>query len=262
MPRIIAKPDNINELNTQYVHAPLERPVFLNSVPKCGTHLMRNIMRMFVSVEQHYQDTFIQFPVLKQHVAAFSVAQPKLSWGHLLFSDDSAIATRCSRQTLMVRDPYDWVLARARFFLSDNFQGQMEHLKGGAVSAEEIMNLMIFGIIGKAPTIREIYQHNALAWMGTSARIVRMEDLVSAVNDLESDQSETFFRELLDHCGIEMPSDWRQRVRVGSDREQSGTARENLAGGTDVIPDILPDMQKRLVDHMLPDVRALLDYQD
>ena len=51
-------------------------------------------------------------------------------------------------------------------------------------------------------------------------------------------------------------------MRVGADREQSGTARENLAGGTGVIPDELPDMQKRLVDHMLPDVRELLGYTD
>ena len=161
----------------------------------------------------------------------------------------------------MVRDPYSWVPARARFFLSDNFQGQMEHLKGGAVSVDEVLNMMIFGIIGKAPTIREIYQHNALAWIGTQARIIRMEDLVTAVENLESDESETFFADLLGFYGIAMPEDWRERVRVGSDREQSGTARENLAGGSGVIPDELPDAQKRLVDHMLPGVRELFGYE-
>jgi hypothetical protein len=243
MAQILAKPDNLNELNANFSHPPLEHPVFLNSVPKCGTHLIRNIMRMFVAVEQHYQDTFIQYPTLNEHVAAFSTASPKLSWGHLLFSDDSAIAVKHARHTLMVRDPYTWVPARARFFLSD-------------------LNLMIFGIIGKAPTIREIYQHNALAWLGTNARIIRMEDLVAAVKNLDSDQSEEFFTDLFDFYGVEKPADWRERVRVGSDREQSGTARENLAGGTGVIPDELPDMQKRLVDHMLPDVRELLGYTD
>ena len=262
MPQILARPDNLNELNSRYSHQPLQHPVFLNSVPKCGTHLIRNIMRMFVAVDQHYQDTFIQFPTLSQHLTAFSTRAPKLSWGHLLFSDDSAVAVKHTRHTLMVRDPYTWVPARARFFLSDNFQGQMEHLKGGAVSVNEVLNLMIFGIIGKAPTIREIYQHNALAWLGTNARIIRMEDLVAAVKNLDSDQSEEFFTDLFDFYGVEKPADWRERVRVGADREQSGTARENLAGGTGVIPDELPDMQKRLVDHMLPDVRELLGYTD
>jgi len=262
MAQILAKPDNLNNLNKQYTHQPLQHPVFLNSVPKCGTHLIRNIMRMFVAVEQHYQDTFIQYPMLREHVAAFSISAPKLSWGHLLFSDDSAIATKHARHTLIVRDPYTWVLARARFFLSDNFHGALEHIKGGAVSVNEVLNLMIFGIIGKAPTIREIFQHNALAWMGTNARIIRMEDLVAAVKDLESASAEEFFTELLEFYGIAKPTDWRERVRVGSDREQSGTARENLAGGTGVIPDELPETQKRLVDHMLPDVRELLGYED
>lgn len=261
MAQILAKPDNLNELNTQYSHERLQHPVFLNSVPKCGTHLIRNIMRMFVSVEQHYQDTFIQYPTLSEHGAAFATNAPKLSWGHLLFSDDSAIAVKHARHTLMVRDPYTWVPARARFFLSDNFHGAMEHIKGGAVSVNEVLNLMIFGIIGKAPTIQEIYQHNALAWMGTDTRIIRMEDLVAAVKDLDSDQSERFFTDLFEFYDIEKPADWRERVRIGSDRAQSGTARENLAGGAGVIPDELPDAQKRLVDHMLPGVREMLGYE-
>ena len=97
--------------------------------------------------------------------------------------------------------------------------------------------------------------------MGTQARIIRMEDLVNAVKNLDSDESETFFSELLGFYGIVTPADWRERVRVGSDREQSGTARENLAGGTGVIPDELPDAQKRLVDHMLRGVRELFGYE-
>jgi len=262
MPRILTNPDNLDELNQQFSHQRLQEPVFLNSVPKCGTHLIRNIMRMFVPVDQHYKNTFIQYPVLNQHLAAFSTREPRISWGHLLFTDDSAIALKHARHLLIVRDPYDWVLARARFFLSDNFQGQMENLKGGAVSIDEVLNLMIFGIIGKSPTVREIFQHNALAWMGTKVRIIRMEDLVAAVKSVESDESEQFFEGLLTFLGIAKPADWVDRIRVGSDREQSGTARENLSGIKEVIPTELPEMQKRLVDHMLPGVRELLGYED
>ena len=46
MPRIVAKGDNLNELNANFAQQRLLEPVFLNSVPKCGTHLVRNIMRM------------------------------------------------------------------------------------------------------------------------------------------------------------------------------------------------------------------------
>ncbi|NQV86180.1 MAG: hypothetical protein HQ492_03795 [Woeseiaceae bacterium] len=186
---------------------------------------------------------------------------PKLSWGHLLFSDDSAIALRNVMHTVLVRDPYDWVLARARFFLSDNFQGSLGHLKGGNVSAGEIMNMMILGIHEKAPTLQEIYLHNAVGWLGTKAELVRFEDLIRHLKDLESDDAEAYFADLLGKCGVEvLPADWRERVRVGSDRKQSGTARENLQGPGHEIPDELPAIQKQLVDVAAPGLRKLLGY--
>ena len=72
MPRIIAKADNLNDLNKNFTQQPLAQPVFLNSVPKCGTHLIRNIFRMFVPVEQQYHQMFIQIPVLHQYLQAFN----------------------------------------------------------------------------------------------------------------------------------------------------------------------------------------------
>lgn len=261
MPRIIAKGDNLNELNRNFQQVPLEQPVFLNSVPKCGTHLFRNIMRMFVPVEQQYHSTFIQIPVLKQHLRAFSKSSPKLSWGHLLFSDDSAMALKGVKHMLLVRDPYTWVLARARFFLSDTFKGKIDHLKGGSVSVEEVMNLMIFGIHTKAPPMEDIFLFNAVAWMGTRAKILKMEELVQAVKNLDSDDAEQYFSSVLQDCGISpLPNDWRQRVLIGADRKQSGTARENLVGPANDVPDELPDEQKKLVDYALPGLRDLLGY--
>ncbi len=261
MPRVVASGDNLNELNLNYVQAPLSAPAFLNSVPKCGTHLMRNIVRMFVPVEQQYHKMFIQLPVLRQHLLAFSQDKPFLSWGHLLFTDDSAIALRRVKHTILVRDPYDWVLARARFFLSDNFQGSLEHLKSGNVSVEEVMNMMILGIHEKAPTMQDIFQNNAVGWLGTKAELVRFENLIEHLKDLESDAAEAYFADLLGKCGIEkLPDDWRERVLVGSDRKQSGTARENLAGPKFDIPDELPQIQKQMVDHAVPGLRSLLGY--
>jgi hypothetical protein len=261
MPTIVIKPDNLNELNRNYQQVPLTRPLFLNSVPKCGTHLMRNIVRMFVPVEQQYHQTFIQHPILHRHRAAFSQASPRLSWGHLLFSDESAIALRNVHHMVLIRDPYDWVLARARFFLSDAFKGALEHLKGGNVSVEEALNMMIFGIHEKAPTMQEIFLHNAVSWLGTHARFARYEDLIKNLRDLESAAAETYFSALLKDCGIDqLPDDWRARVRVGSDRDQSGTARENLSGPAADVPDELPDVQKKLVDFAAPGLRQILGY--
>lgn len=263
MPRIVAKGDNLNELNANFAQQRLLEPVFLNSVPKCGTHLVRNIMRMFVPVEQQYHQAFIQHAILRQHQVAFSEAMPHLSWGHLLFSDDSAIVLRHVHHVVQVRDPYNWVLARARFFLSDTFQGSLEHLKGGNVAVDEVMNMMIFGIHGKAPSLSEIFTHNAVSWMSTKARLLHFEDLLHHVRNIETAEAENFFANLLKDCGMaDLPNDWKERVRVGSDRKQSGTARENLAGGGKLeVPDELPEMQKRLVNYAAPGLREILGYE-
>lgn len=261
MPTIVIKPDSLNDLNPNYAQIPLTRPVFLNSVPKCGTHLMRNIIRMFVPVAQQYHKTFIQHPNLRQNLIAFSPESPKLSWGHLLFSDDAILALRRVHHVLLVRDPYDWVLARARFFLSGAFKGSLDHIKGGNVSVEEALNMMIFGVHDKAPTMQEIFLHNAVSWLGTQARLTRYEDLVGSLRDLDSSAAEAYFASLLKDCGIDrLPDDWRERVRVGSDREQSGTARENLQGLAADVPDKLPEIQRQLVDVAAPGLRRILGY--
>jgi len=263
MPTIVVKEDNLNEMNKNYVQNRLLEPVFLNSVPKCGTHLVRNVMRMFVPVEQQYHAAFIQHAVLRKHQVAFSQVAPHLSWGHLLFSDDAAVLLRHTHKIVQIRDPYDWVLARARFFLSDSFQGSLEHLKGGNASIDEVINMMIFGIHGKAPSLNEIFTHNAVAWLGTNVRMLKFEDLLANVKDLDSDEAELFFSDLIRDCGFdELPEDWRDRIRVGADRNQSSTARENLAGGGDlVVPRELTQQQKDLVNYAAPGLRKILGYE-
>ena len=260
MPVVRMAPDTLNLESAKFAQTRLTAPVFLNSVPKSGTHLLRNIVRMFVPVEQQYADQFIQFPNLKQHLRAFDARMSYLSWGHLLYSDVSVIELKGVRKIVLVRDPYQWVLARARFFLSDEFKGNIDHVKGGAITMEELLNLMIFGVYQKAPPLSEMYTFNAVAWMGTGAAMLKYEDLIANLRRLDTPEAEGYFRGLLDHCGIALPSDWRERVRIGADRKFSGTARENLTGLPFAIPDELPETQRHLVDFAAPGLRQVLGY--
>jgi hypothetical protein len=260
MPNVRVQPDTLDAENQRFEQAPLRQPVFLNSVPKSGSHLLRNILRMFVPVEQQYQQDFIQWGNLQQHRGAFDPARPQLSWGHLFLADASVIETAHARRILLYRDPYDWVIARARFFLSEQFIGNVDHLKSGAVSADELLTMMIFGLPGKAPSLNDIYEMNAAAWLGARAHVVKFEDLVGYLRDLGSDDADRFFATLLDACGIARPQDWRERVTIGSDREQSGTARENLTGIALDLPAALGPRHRALVDYQAPGLRALLGY--
>ncbi|MBO9499358.1 MAG: hypothetical protein J7496_04155 [Novosphingobium sp.] len=252
--------DTLDEATRRFAPPPIAAPIFLNSVPKSGTHLLRNILRMFVPVEQQYHKTFLQWPNLQDNLAAFSAARPMLSWGHLLFSDASAFETAGCRRVILVRDPYDWVLARARFFVSEQFSANLDHLKGGALSIEDLMNLMIFGIHGKAAALAEQYRFNAVAWLHTGALMLRYEELVRHANATGTPEAEAYFAALFEHCGVAMPANWAERVTTGADRRQSATAREKLALGKASVPDELPEGQKRLVELAAPGLRAFLGY--
>lgn len=260
MPQILVQRDNLDEANAEFAQERLKQPVFLNSVPKSGSHLLRNILRMFVPVDQQYSADFIQWANMKQHLGAFSPANPMLSWGHLFFADASAIETAPTRRILLYRDPYDWVIARARFILSDQFESNVNHLNSGALTADELLTMMIFGLPGKLPSLNDIYELNAAAWLGARCHIVTYEELVEHVQALDTGEAERFFGALLDACGIGMPADWRERVRRGSDRQQSGTSRENLTGIAIDLPDVLSERQRALVDYEAPGLRALLGY--
>ncbi|WEK48096.1 MAG: hypothetical protein P0Y56_07315 [Candidatus Andeanibacterium colombiense] len=261
MQRINLKPDDLDEQNRRFAQRPLEQAVFLNSVPKSGSHLLRNILRMFVPVAQQYQDEFIQHAILQQHIAAFKSRAPLLSWGHLFFSDASAILTADCRKVLLVRDPYSWVLAKARFLLSDQFTGDLDHLKTDPVTPEQLINLVIFGIHRKNPGLHDSYMFNAVAWLGTGIHLVRYEELMAALGALDRPEGEGYFDGLLNACGLARPDDWKERIRIGSDRRRSGTARENLSLRSSHLPEELNDFQRRLVDAAYPGLRPLLGYE-
>jgi len=255
------KPDTLDEENRKFAQVSLPQPLFLNSVPKSGSHLLRNVMRMFVPVEDHYQVQFIQWGNLQQHLEAFRPEKKMLSWGHLMFSDASAIEAAPARKIVLVRDPYSWVLARARFFLSDEFGDNSMLVKNGELTVDTLINLMIFGIHQKAMPMRDLFNYNAVAWLGTDCTMLRYEDLVAAVKGLDGDEAEAYFMRVFEAAGLaEVPDDWRERVRIGSDRKQSGTASENLTGEASRIPKVLTDQQRALVDYAAPGLRALLGY--
>jgi hypothetical protein len=256
---VYLKPDTLDDENRKFAQKALEQPVFLNSVPKSGTHLLRNIMRMFVPVEQQYKDMFVQQQILDKHRGAFDPDRKLLSWGHMMFTNSSAIAVAGVRQIILVRDPYDWVIARARFFVSEEFKTGLTALKDGTLSMGALFNMMIFGVHQIAPPLGTTFVYTALAWLGTGAYLIRFEDLLAAVKDIESEQADRFFSGLFEACGIERPEDWRERVRIGADPAQSSTARENLTVAVE-FPKELPEVHKQLVDYSAPGLRALLGY--
>ena len=260
---IKVRPDTLDAETVRFSPAPLQQPLFLNSIPKSGSHLLRNILRMFVPIEQQYREQFIQWANIREHLDAFAPARNFMSFGHLFFTDGPAIELAHARKILLYRDPHDWVLSRARFYLSDEFQGELNHLKDGRISIDDLLTLMIFGIRTVVPSLSHMYELNVVAWLASDAFAVRYEDLVKHSQAVETAEAEAYFAKLFEACGISpAPANWRERVTVGADRRQSGTARENLTGIRVKVPDGLPDKHKQLIEYAAPGLRSILGYTD
>lgn len=262
MPHIKLMADTLDVETKRFAPSPLAQPLFLNSIPKSGTHLLKNILRMFIPIQQQYRVQFIQWGNLQQHLGAFDQGRKLFSYGHLFFSDASAIELSGVRKVLLYRDPYDWVLARARFFLSDEFDGNVDFLKEGKLGVDELLSLMIFGIHTKSPSLSDMYDLNVVGWLGSSSVLpVRYENLVQHLKTLDDPETEAYFTKLFEACEIDpIPDNWRERVKVGSDRKRSGTARENLTGIGLEVPETLPEAHCRLVDYAAPGLRHVLGY--
>ena len=257
------RPDTLDAGTVRFAPEPLRQPLFLNSIPKSGSHLLRNILRMFVPIEQQYREQFIQWPNIGQHLNAFDPGRNYMSFGHLFFTDGPAIELARVRKILLYRDPHDWVLSRARFYLSEEFQGELEHLKDGRISVDDLLTLMIFGIRNIVPSLSNMYELNVVGWLASDVFPVRYEQLRDHVKAIEAPEAEAYFGALFDACGISpLPANWRERVRVGADRRQSGTARENLTGIRVKLPEELPEKHRRLIEYAAPGLRSILGYSD
>lgn len=263
MPEVTVAPDTLNEESAKFSQTSLSRSVLLNSLPKSGSHLLRNILRMFVPVDQVYGPGFVQFPNLNEHLAAFGEKNKFLISAHLLYSDNTAMLANRTNKILLVRDPYSWILAQARFFVSDIVSSNFEQIKSGALTVDDLIGLMIFGIYQKSPPMRQQYELYTVGWMTSDAHMIRYEDLIENMKSIESNAAESYFATLLEKCGIAVPDDWKQRVIIGADRKQSATARENINLNEPLFefPQQLSEKHKRMVDFAAPGLRKLLGYQ-
>ncbi len=225
---------SIEELNQSFRQEYLKESFLISSVPKCGTMLLRNILVMFVPLEQ------IHWPFLSQGdlASAFEIAQPNFFTGHINRTPHTILVLKNVRQLVLIRDPREYVMAYSRFLFSPEIKetcALAAYAQHYGLSLGDLIPCVIkgwrleFGELREDhPSVAVMFITHALAWTG-NAYLVRYEQLCHAVSDLNSEFSQQYFRSLLAACGIQMPEDWKKRVEVGSDRAISSTASERFS---------------------------------
>ncbi len=255
----------LDQLMLKFDRAPLETPIFINSVPKCGTLLLRNILLMFPPVDQ----VPWRFVSNAEMPSLFQSSGKKFFTGHVVCDVQSTICLKDFRHILIIRDPYDYVLSLARFLFGTQLEATTslgKAIREHNLQFEDVIRFVITGWDFRSDEflgVRDIFLRNAMYWDGAGALIVKYEDIVRSLKDLDSHETEGYWRGILGHLGILVPEDWRERIRAGADPAASSTIPQSLGGDAAAQSrrQLTPE-EIKLFNRVAPDLRRQLGYAD
>ena len=194
------------ETHKQFTFQALRNRIFVNSVPKCGTMLLRNIVLMFVPWEQHYP-SFVT-AATPTHLKALGSEQHNFFTGHMNHTPITSYLLKPFRHILIIRDPYAYVLSYARFFYTKQIYETTKlgkFVQDRNLPFDEVVPYIIRGwsFEGEShPSVNNIYIHNAISWFGPKCKVVKYEELRENVRNINSAESEGYFGEILEFLGI------------------------------------------------------------
>ena len=120
--------------------------------------------------------------------------------------------------------------------------------------------MMILGIPEKAPPLLTLYTYNAVAWLGTGVHLVRYEELVGSLDDLDGERGDRFSVRYSRLAGS------NARTIGESASAWAPTANKAVRPGTisresTMIPTELPQYLRKMIDFAAPGLRELLGYR-
>ena len=255
------------ELRGAFPACQIAQPVLINSVPKCGTMLLRNIIWMFWP-ETEWWLPFVEGGDLPE-VYLRSQQAPTVFVGHLDYSPVALWHTRLCKKLIVVRHPEQYALSFARFLLSEEFRAISaiaQLVASHELSLREVVRLVLLGTHYQGetiPGIRDQFTHKALAWIDADARLIRYEELLQAASAPRAMQSKRYFEALFAFLGVDLPSDWVARVEAGANRSASTTSPENLHFTVEMdsrSSELGPD-EVRLLQVLAPGLTQALGYK-
>lgn len=214
----------------------VDRPFVLNSLPKCGTVLFRNILMHFVGPNAMHIRTLEPGDVVKFEKASdlFPETMPSGMVAHFPLYPQTASFVRSlgpHRMGVLIRHPLDNCYSLARHITArgmENWDKFSEYLINQKCDFAEVVWYCIHGYTYQGVMIESVQKRysNYLAWLAQGAHLVRYEDLTDAIGDLGSKRSRAYFEATLGAFGIALPEDWRARVEAASASELAWTATE------------------------------------
>jgi hypothetical protein len=200
-------------------------PVVLNSLPKSGTVLLRNILMSFYGVDATRART-IDWNDVEGYKTFSEICSPdhRLLVGHLAHNPFPRYFVRslphAPRMILLIRHPLDNCYSLARHYFRPgqaDWDRISEAITERKIPFDEVVTYCITGISYAGEKIYNVldrYTH-VLAWQAASfpTLIVRYERLIEAIRLMEAERANVpVFEGLFSFCGITPPPDWRRRI--------------------------------------------------
>lgn len=238
----------------EYDHL-VDRPVLVTSVRKSSTHLVRNFAAHFVGDARVHWD-FVDEEQLRKGYETFGRQIANEKWlytGHVKRSWATNFLFRNARIILVVRDPFTQVVSRAmHFFNEDTREPLAEQLRAADAPIEEAIYYAIYGSNYRGwdnPSIADEYSAIAAAWYDRADVVLRYEDVTgdpdTAVRILQQAAAKLGWAELPD-------AEARIRAAIKPDISASYWKKNRTIE--------ISDMQKAMIEHLIPGVRRMFGY--
>jgi len=189
------------------------RTALINSTPKAGTHLLRNIISHFAG--ENCREQFVMYDDL---ATTFPLRETQIVVGHVPWCIDAILATRGLPQILLIRDPVDVLVSLSRAAFAPN------ETRGDYVFARENLTLhqyMALLVVGydiggvSVGSFSRFLHEFMIGWYGQDVFLVDFSEVIAIEQPL--------LQELLTFCGMQLPDDWRSRLAAGMNPRLSAT---------------------------------------
>ena len=205
--------------------------VFVDSVPKSGTHLIERALCLHPRLFRVLVPT-LHVTNLRERGGLAKVVGGLPPGGMLVahLDYDPALSKILSdgkvAMLVMVRDPRDVAISEAHYAMKDE-HWMHEHFRT-VEDPQERIRLIITGTGTLAPLAERVPHH--LRWRDAGALVVRFEDLVGPEGGGDLDTQLTTLREIYEHIGIDADDNLVRRVRDHIFSDRSPTFRRGAIG--------------------------------
>jgi hypothetical protein len=258
----------------QFAPVPRRHNVFINTLPRSGTHLLSNLMTGFLGFASTYPSLIsnrinaIPGPTTLDH-SFFTNLRPTLNqyglhYGHIRWTPSAAVFLKSFKTIQLIRDPYSQIISLASLFLEpySRVNGPVGYyVQKNKLNLFDVVKLLLHGS-DEHPHIssaQQIIQETSVQWLSAGHHVLRFEDLISAVKNVDGAGAKDFFAAIFDAIETPLPDDWKRRVATLSAFELSHTiaSKTNKLSWGDI-----PEALKFAIRNELAMVRKQLGYGD